>query len=100
MSDLNSSNPITANGDYDVVTGDPNKARRWCVTALGTFGGGTVTFKHGDGTTFVSFKDSNGSAAALTADGGFEVLTNQPFIRVTVAGATTPSIKIGIEPVA
>lgn len=68
-------------------------------TAVGTFGGGTVTLQMQapDSSTWLSL----GSGTALTASGVSGFSAPQCLLRIAVSGSTTPSLKAwtrGISP--
>tara|TARA_R110000851_G_scaffold93847_7_gene204337 strand:+ start:350 stop:640 length:291 start_codon:yes stop_codon:yes gene_type:complete len=86
MADLNTYEPITNSGDYDF---EMESGRKFVFSASGTFGGGTLTLKYiikGDEVDFES--------GVLSAAGGFEVMPPVDTLRITLAGASAPSIDI------
>lgn len=88
--DLTGNNPITADGDYDLPVMPEGK--EVLMTAKGDYDGGTLTLKHWDHPS-ETWKD--------VIDGAFTADTETRFIpvesgkcRLTLAGATAPSISI------
>lgn len=72
---------------------------RGVFTAWGTFGGGTLTLQQSpdDGATWINVDRTGDTYVTFTAngEGGFELGECQ--LRVSLTGATTPSIQSGVQ---
>lgn len=81
---------ITANGDYDFKS-----YRKTHIHVVGSFGGGTVQVKllADDGTTYLTLPNDSYTAAFSKI---FE-FTNHSDVRLTVSGATTPSMTVNVR---
>ena len=88
MAKLNTYQPITDNGDYDF---NPEDGRRFIFSASGDFSGGTLTLKY-----IVKGIEVPFDGGVLNASGGFEVMPPVDDLRITLAGAATPSLDIVI----
>lgn len=85
---------ITANGVYRL----PLPGGTYNITAVGTFGGGTLTAQLWDGTSAATIAVTGNpmtSGASIT----FSKSGLIPSIQFTLAGATTPNIRIYIDTV-
>lgn len=97
---------VSADGNSTAVTWEsrrkdtPNRGTVW---AYGTFGGGTASLEASPdgGTTWVAILDQSGTAITFTANGvvNFElyadqdpIAANKTKIRLTLAGATAPTL--------
>ena len=85
---------LTANGNTDIVT-EPGK--EYAFSAIGTFGGGTLTLQWGNGGSFATFADAAGNVA-LTAAGARVVVAPTRIVRFALAGATSPAINVDFCP--
>jgi hypothetical protein len=83
---------ITTNG---TTTIDVDSGREYVLSASGTFGGGTLTPKWSDGTTDVTIAGAAGDIA-MTAGGAYVIIAPDSFLRIVLAGATSPNIKVNI----
>lgn len=92
--DLIGNNPITADGIYDmpVTPGKPH-----LFTLKGTFGGGTVTMTINSNVTYGTFDAVTGGA--WTAEAEDTLIPSGSIVRLTVTGATTPSIRVNLIPI-
>jgi hypothetical protein len=72
---------------------------RGVFTAWGTFGAGTLTLQQSpdDGTTWINVDRAGDTFCTFTAngEGGFEL--GGCLVRVSLAGATAPSIQSGVQ---
>jgi hypothetical protein len=69
------------------------------VSAIGTFGGGTITLQGSiDNSTWFSLTDSNGTAATFAANGATNIEIGELYVRGTLAGSTTPSVTLTFAP--
>lgn len=90
MADLKGNNPITADGDYDFSA----SGSLTDITISGTWGGGTVTMKRQNPNDTATYVDI--PSGTYTADTTFVIRSApQAGLRITLAGATTPSLNVG-----
>ena len=92
------SNKITADGEYEFL--DAVRPGREVVMEIhGTFGSGIATFGFRDGAgAFQSFKDDNGTARTVTANGALQVtVPASGVLAVKLSGATTPSLSVSVS---
>ena len=93
MSNFIPPSTITANGSYEINT---RPGREHLMTIKGTFGSGTVTM--------TAYDDASGTYVAV--DNGTWTANAEPrfyapsgSIRLTLTGATAPSIGISVTPI-
>jgi hypothetical protein len=79
-------NPIAADGSYDIPT---VPGQDYKLTVTGTWGSGSLAVAELDGTATAAFPDS-----PLTANGGFNLTAGTSAVRVTLSGATNPSLTL------
>jgi hypothetical protein len=94
MSELLASNPIVANGEYDlkVIPG-----RAYIFSLKGSFGAGTVTMTIRSNIDTGTFDAVDGGAwTAPTED---TLTPTGSIVRLTLTGATAPSIRATIIPI-
>lgn len=100
MTIISLSNKITADGEYEFL--DAFRAGREVVMEVsGTFGSGTATFGFKDAAgAFQSYKDDAGDARTTTGNGVLRVtVPASGVLAVKLAGATNPSLTVGITKV-
>lgn len=93
MAEISPFSVITANGDYEI---DTRAGHLHLLTLKGTFGGGTVTMTSKNNATGTYTSVDGGSWTAEAED---QFYATSDSIRLTLAGATTPSIAINVLPI-
>ena len=66
------------------------------VAAFGDFGGGSLSFElsYDDGTTWFAATNNLGDAATISANGALNIEVGTADLRLTLSGATAPSVSI------
>jgi hypothetical protein len=87
-----SSNTLSASGDTTVVTWAGGEG---FYSATGTWGSGTTTLyaSFDGGTTYISC----GATGTLTANGVIRFMLPECKLKVTLSGATSPSLVVTVE---
>jgi len=90
-------NTISVNGATPAIK--TVRGKRYVIFTQNTFGGGSLALEASlDGTNFSPVKDSNGAVVFTSAGDGTDFIAPGNSIRLSLSGATAPSINYEISP--
>lgn len=85
---------LSANGSTDVGVAIGTE---FTVAASGTFGSGTITVNYRAGSSWVTFASGETGTATSAFERVFENVGDIDTVRITLAGATSPSVLLVVN---